>query len=188
MHIITISRQFGSGGRELGKRLADRLGWDYYDREIIDSIARDHGLDPEFVKAAFALDDLRVTVFVSDLLRGPLLGMANLMDDLFDRPDQRRVLAAFRPLDFLLHHRQRHDVHMVVVNRMTELFREGGVQFIGVHDRRDDIPQPILLFSKVERFLVELPGVLIATALLEVGRVHIEDHFIEYFGILLQAA
>ena len=54
MHIITISRQFGSGGRELGKRLADRLGWDYYDREIIDSIARDHGLDPEFVKAAFA--------------------------------------------------------------------------------------------------------------------------------------
>ena len=54
MHIITISRQFGSGGRELGKRLADRLGWDYYDREIIDSIARDHGLDPGFVKAAFA--------------------------------------------------------------------------------------------------------------------------------------
>ena len=54
MHIITISRKFGSGGRELGKRLADRLGWDYYDREIIDSIARDHGLDPGFVKAAFA--------------------------------------------------------------------------------------------------------------------------------------
>ncbi|MBQ1735508.1 MAG: cytidylate kinase family protein, partial [Lachnospiraceae bacterium] len=27
MRIITISRQFGSGGRELGKRLADRLGW-----------------------------------------------------------------------------------------------------------------------------------------------------------------
>ena len=29
MRIITVSRQFGSGGRELGKRLADRLGWDY---------------------------------------------------------------------------------------------------------------------------------------------------------------
>ena len=34
MKIITISREFGSGGRELGKRLADELGYDYYDREI----------------------------------------------------------------------------------------------------------------------------------------------------------
>lgn len=31
MKILTISREFGSGGRELGKRLADVLGFDYYD-------------------------------------------------------------------------------------------------------------------------------------------------------------
>lgn len=54
MRIITISRQFGSGGRELGKRLADRLGWDYYDKEIIDTLAEEHGLDPEYVKRALA--------------------------------------------------------------------------------------------------------------------------------------
>ena len=54
MRIITISRQFGSGGRELGKRLADRLGWDYYDKEIIDTLAAEHGLDPEDVKRALA--------------------------------------------------------------------------------------------------------------------------------------
>jgi cytidylate kinase len=48
--IITVSRQFGSGGRELGKRLADRLGWDYYDREIIQALARDQGLDPDYVR------------------------------------------------------------------------------------------------------------------------------------------
>ena len=54
MRIITISRQFGSGGRELGKRLADRLGWDYYDKEIIDTLAVEHGLDPEYVKNALA--------------------------------------------------------------------------------------------------------------------------------------
>ncbi len=40
MRIITISRQFGSGGRELGRRLADVLDWDYYDREIIGDLAR----------------------------------------------------------------------------------------------------------------------------------------------------
>ena len=51
MKIITISRQFGSGGRELGKRLSELLGWDYYDREIIQAIADDHGLAPEYVRA-----------------------------------------------------------------------------------------------------------------------------------------
>ncbi len=50
MKIITVSRQFGSGGRELGKRLADTLGWDYYDREIIQALAEDQGLDPEYVR------------------------------------------------------------------------------------------------------------------------------------------
>lgn len=39
MKIITISREFGSGGRELGKRLAEFLDFDYYDREIIEMIA-----------------------------------------------------------------------------------------------------------------------------------------------------
>ena len=40
MRIITISREFGSGGRELGKRMADELGFAYYDREIITAIAQ----------------------------------------------------------------------------------------------------------------------------------------------------
>lgn len=39
MRIVTISREFGSGGRELGKRLADLLECDYYDKEIITAIA-----------------------------------------------------------------------------------------------------------------------------------------------------
>lgn len=54
MKIITVSRQFGSGGRELGKRLSDLLGWDYYDREIITSLAEQQGLDPEYVRHLLA--------------------------------------------------------------------------------------------------------------------------------------
>lgn len=50
MHIITISREFGSGGRELGKRLADLLECDYYDSEIITAVARESGLDPHYVE------------------------------------------------------------------------------------------------------------------------------------------
>jgi cytidylate kinase len=50
MRIITVSRQFGSGGRELGKRLSDLLGFDYYDREIIEALALKQGMDPETVR------------------------------------------------------------------------------------------------------------------------------------------
>ena len=52
MKIITISREFGSGGRELGKRLADILGFNYYDREIITAIAEKHGLCENYVEKA----------------------------------------------------------------------------------------------------------------------------------------
>ncbi len=52
MKIITISREFGSGGRELGKRLADVLGFDYYDREIISEIAQKHDMSENFVESA----------------------------------------------------------------------------------------------------------------------------------------
>ena len=51
MRIITISREFGSGGRELGKRMAELLGWDYYDREIIETVAKEEGLDADYVNA-----------------------------------------------------------------------------------------------------------------------------------------
>ena len=55
MKIITISREFGSGGRELGKRLADRLGFDYYDSEIISAVAKNSGLNANYVETQ--LDD-----------------------------------------------------------------------------------------------------------------------------------
>lgn len=48
--IITISREFGSGGRELGKRLADELGYAYYDSEIVTAVARNSELDEHYVE------------------------------------------------------------------------------------------------------------------------------------------
>lgn len=50
MKIVTIEREFGSGGRELGKRLADALEVPCYDQEIIEEVARLHGLDPAHVE------------------------------------------------------------------------------------------------------------------------------------------
>lgn len=47
--IITINREFGSGGRELGKRLADALNIPCYDNQIIELIAKENGFDEEYV-------------------------------------------------------------------------------------------------------------------------------------------
>ncbi len=49
-NIITLSRQFGSGGREVAKRLADALDFAYYDGEFIDAVAEKTGLCKEFVE------------------------------------------------------------------------------------------------------------------------------------------
>lgn len=59
MKIITISREFGSGGRELGKRLADTLGVPCYDHEIIEMVAERYGFDKNHV-AHVSEKDIRV--------------------------------------------------------------------------------------------------------------------------------
>lgn len=45
--VITISRQFGSGGREIGKRLAELLDIPFYDKELIEMAAKESGVDEE---------------------------------------------------------------------------------------------------------------------------------------------
>ena len=48
--IITIARQFGSGGRNIGKKLAKALEIPFYDQELIDEGAKESGINPEMVK------------------------------------------------------------------------------------------------------------------------------------------
>ena len=44
--IITISREFGSGGRTIGRRVAEQLGIPCYDKEIVDQVAIESGFAP----------------------------------------------------------------------------------------------------------------------------------------------
>lgn len=48
--IITISREFGSGGRSIAKEVASRLGYAYYDQEIVSEIAKKSGLAESFIQ------------------------------------------------------------------------------------------------------------------------------------------
>lgn len=48
--IITVGREFGSGGRELGRRLAEELGIGYYDKEILTEIAKNTSLSEKYIQ------------------------------------------------------------------------------------------------------------------------------------------
>lgn len=48
--VITIGREFGSGGRELGKLLAEELGFKYYDKEILNEIVKETSYSESYVK------------------------------------------------------------------------------------------------------------------------------------------
>lgn len=49
-NIITISRQFGSGGRTVGRLVAERLGIPFYDKELVEQVALESGFAPKFVE------------------------------------------------------------------------------------------------------------------------------------------
>ena len=49
--IITIGREFGSGGREFGRRLSEELGIAYYDQEIISEISKRTSLSEQYIQA-----------------------------------------------------------------------------------------------------------------------------------------
>ena len=48
--IITISREFGSGGRTIGRMVAEQLGIPFYDKELVEHIALESGFAPKFVE------------------------------------------------------------------------------------------------------------------------------------------
>ena len=48
--IITISREFGSGGRSVGKRVAELLDIPYYDKELVKKVAVETGFDEKFIE------------------------------------------------------------------------------------------------------------------------------------------
>jgi len=50
--VITISREYGSGGRNIGQLVAEKLGYDFYDNALVDKIAKESGFAEEIIKDA----------------------------------------------------------------------------------------------------------------------------------------
>lgn len=67
MAVITISRQFGAGGKQVGKRIADKLGYYYADEDIIEKAAVQAEVSPNWIKSIEAETGGKIQKYISKL-------------------------------------------------------------------------------------------------------------------------
>ncbi|MCM1110726.1 MAG: cytidylate kinase-like family protein [Clostridium sp.] len=141
--VITIGRQFGSGGRELGKRLAEKLGIRYYDKEMMHEAAKRAGVSEEF----FEKSDERFPSFLNGLFNFALgynsmslySGSTSISDDSiykaqadFIRSEAQQNSCVFvgRSADYVLRDHPRCVnifVHASIEDRVSRITRRGDV-------------------------------------------------------------
>ncbi|MBN1848308.1 MAG: cytidylate kinase-like family protein [Deltaproteobacteria bacterium] len=68
MAVITISRQFGSGAEDLGKKLAKKLGYTFVDKAIVQMISKQANVSPNFVKLVESQGGSKLSKFISTLV------------------------------------------------------------------------------------------------------------------------
>jgi len=86
--VITIGRQYGSGGREFGKKLADALGIAFYDNELVKMAAEKSNLCPEISKTA---DEKAANSLLYSIATG---GMRGLFNGYYEMPINDKIFIA----------------------------------------------------------------------------------------------
>ena len=95
MPIITVSRQYGSGGSEVAERVANALGWKLYDNEVVESVAARLRLTPAEVMAR----EERVPSLMERMTSAMALGVPEVMPvvgDMASVPSEERMVAVTR--------------------------------------------------------------------------------------------
>jgi CMP/dCMP kinase len=95
MPLITLSRQFGSGGSEVAERVARALDWHLYDNAVVDEVARRLGMRPAEVSAR----EERVPSLPERMASAMALGMPEVMPtvaDLAMQPSEERIVEMTR--------------------------------------------------------------------------------------------
>ena len=88
--IITISREFGSGGRFIGEEVAKKLGIAYYDKNIINQIAEKSGLSPDYIQESAELSPKKGLFAYAFAGRGRDITGKSLEDMVYEA--QRKVI------------------------------------------------------------------------------------------------
>ncbi len=123
--IIAISREFGSGGRTIGKEVADKLGIPCYDAELIEKIAEESGLAKEYIR----INDEHANYgrfVVNNFAAGQTAGSFDLQEHVWaaqrqviqDIADKESCVIVGRCADYIL--KDRHDVLKVFIHADIE--------------------------------------------------------------------
>lgn len=140
-NIITISREFGSGGRTIGKEVAKKLDYSYYDREIIEEIALRTGLAERYIEENSEYS--KSNIFSFGFLGRNSMGQA-LEDYLYkvqrsvilDIAKKGNCVIVGRCADYIL--RNRDDVLNVFIHASKE---ERAKRIVRRYGQRDETPE-----------------------------------------------
>lgn len=141
--VITVSREFGSGGRSIAKELARRLGWSYYDKELVKQVAAQTGFAPEFIedRGEFASTGSRLSYALSGQgMPGVMKGMSASdflwciqRDVILDLAQKGSCVIVGRCADYIL--RGREQCFHVFVHAPMEARAERIVRLYGESER-----------------------------------------------------
>ena len=140
-NIITISREYGSGGRNIGQLVAEKLGYDFYDNALVDKIAKESGFAEEIIKDAgeYATsgNSFLFSLSMSNLSE---INMPSISYQIYavqkkiitELAEKGRCVIVGRCADYIL--RERKDTLNVFIsasmefrkNRISDIYHEGG--------------------------------------------------------------
>lgn len=87
--IITISRQFGSGGREIGRRVAEELGLAYYDQEIVSELSERTAYTKEYLQEIDQIDPLPLMpITIAQSFAQTIDPISEMNHDIFQRQSE----------------------------------------------------------------------------------------------------
>lgn len=134
--IITIAREYGSGGRYIGKLVAEKLGIKLYDKEFVEKIAKDTGFSAEYIES----NEQKRTV-LDNVNGGYYVGLNNA-DELFikesnlikELAEKESCVIVGRCADFIL--KDKENVFKIFINNTMENKIKRATEFYGMNKEK----------------------------------------------------
>ena len=134
--IITIAREYGSGGRYIGKLVAEKLGIKLYDKEFVEEIAKDTGFSAEYIES----NEQKRTV-LDNVNGGYYVGLNNA-DELFikesnlikELAEKESCVIVGRCADFIL--KDKENVFKIFINNTMENKIKRATEFYGMNKEK----------------------------------------------------
>ena len=134
--IITIAREYGSGGRYIGKLVAEKLGIKLYDKEFVEKISKDTGLSAEYIES----NEQKRTV-LDNVNGGYYVGLNNA-DELFikesnlikELAEKESCVIVGRCADFIL--KDKENVFKIFINNTMENKIKRATEFYGMNKEK----------------------------------------------------